>query len=190
MASWVKNKSENSASTQSRYLIGEKGIIRFPTSRNDYQSTQPILVRHMAECACVSAKSRQSCPTLCVPMDCSPSGSSVHGIPQARILEWVVIPSSRGSFQPGMEPASLTSPALAGRFFTTKIIKTHKQANCGLFKEIWVSHFYGCLFCLVGLRFSNNLLDFHNSQYVWSNQIPPSPWTPPTARTWWEFSEP
>ena len=37
MASWVKeNKSENSASTQSRYLIGKKGIIRFPTSRSDY----------------------------------------------------------------------------------------------------------------------------------------------------------
>ena len=33
----------------------------------------------------------QSCPTLCDPMDCSPSGSSVHGIFQARILEWVAI---------------------------------------------------------------------------------------------------
>ena len=37
MAFWVKeNKSENSASTQGRYLTGEKGIIRFPTSRSDY----------------------------------------------------------------------------------------------------------------------------------------------------------
>ena len=33
----------------------------------------------------------QSCPTLCDPMDCSPPGSSVHGILQARIVEWVVI---------------------------------------------------------------------------------------------------
>ena len=33
----------------------------------------------------------QSCPTLCDPMDCSPSGSSVHGILQARVLEWVAI---------------------------------------------------------------------------------------------------
>ena len=41
----------------------------------------------------------QSCPTLCVPMDCSPPGSSVHGIFQARILEWVAISSSRGSSQ-------------------------------------------------------------------------------------------
>ena len=39
------------------------------------------------------AKSLQSCPTLCNPMDCSPSGSSVHGILQARLLQWVVMPS-------------------------------------------------------------------------------------------------
>ena len=41
----------------------------------------------------------QSCPTLCDPMDCSPSGSSVHGILQARVLEWVAISFSRGSFR-------------------------------------------------------------------------------------------
>ena len=39
----------------------------------------------------------QSCLTLCDPMDCSPPGSSVHGILQARILEWVAISFSRGS---------------------------------------------------------------------------------------------
>ena len=42
----------------------------------------------------------QSCPTLCDPMDCSPPNSSVHGILQARILEWVAMPSSRGSSRP------------------------------------------------------------------------------------------
>ena len=42
----------------------------------------------------------QTCPTLCDPVDCSPPGSSIHGILQARILEWVAIPSSRGSSQP------------------------------------------------------------------------------------------
>ena len=42
----------------------------------------------------------QSCPTLCNPMDCSQPGSSVHGIFQARILEWVPMPSFRGSSQP------------------------------------------------------------------------------------------
>ena len=42
----------------------------------------------------------QSCLTLCNPVDCGPPGSSVHGILQARILEWVVITFSRGSSQP------------------------------------------------------------------------------------------
>ena len=48
----------------------------------------------------VCAQSLQSCPTLCDPMDCSLPGSSVHGILQARILEWVAMPSSRGSSRP------------------------------------------------------------------------------------------
>ena len=46
------------------------------------------------------AKLLQLCPTLCDSMDCSPPGSSVHGILQARRLEWVAMPSSRGSSQP------------------------------------------------------------------------------------------
>ena len=51
-------------------------------------------------CACVCAKLLQLCLTLCDPMDSSPPGSSVHGILQARILEWVAMPSSRGSSRP------------------------------------------------------------------------------------------
>ena len=46
----------------------------------------------------------QSCPTLCNPMDCSPPGSSVHGILQARTLEWVAISSSKDLPDPGIEP--------------------------------------------------------------------------------------
>ena len=42
----------------------------------------------------------QSCPPLCDPMNCSPPGSSVHGILQATVLEWVATPSSRRSFPP------------------------------------------------------------------------------------------
>ena len=52
------------------------------------------------QCACVHAKLLQLCPTLCDSMDCSLPGSSVHGILWARILEWVTMSSSRGSFQP------------------------------------------------------------------------------------------
>ena len=50
--------------------------------------------------ACVHTKLLQSCPTLCNPMDCSPPGFSVHGILQARILEWVAMAFSRGSSWP------------------------------------------------------------------------------------------
>ena len=49
---------------------------------------------------CVCVLVAQPCPTLCNPMDCSPPGSSVYGISQARILEWIAISSSRGSSQP------------------------------------------------------------------------------------------
>ena len=47
---------------------------------------------------CTHAQSLQQCLTLCDPVDYSLPGSSVHGILQARILEWVALPSSRGSF--------------------------------------------------------------------------------------------
>ena len=49
---------------------------------------------------CVLAQPLQSCLTLCDPLDYSPPGSSVHWILQARILEWVAMPSSRGSSRP------------------------------------------------------------------------------------------
>ena len=57
----------------------------------------------------------QSCPTLCDPVDCIPPGSSVHGILQARILEWVAISFSRGSSQP--RDRTQVS-CIAGRHFT------------------------------------------------------------------------
>ena len=62
------------------------------------------------------AKALQSCLTLCDPMGCSPPGSSVHGIFQARILQWVAIPSPRDLPDPGIKPTSLMSSALKGSF--------------------------------------------------------------------------
>ena len=56
----------------------------------------------------------QSCPTLCDPMDCSPPSSSVHGILQARILEWVAIPFSKGSSWPRIRT---WVSCIASRFF-------------------------------------------------------------------------
>ena len=59
----------------------------------------------------------KSCPALLPPSDCSPPGSSVHGISQATILEWVAISSSGDRPDPRMEPSC---PALAGGFSTTE----------------------------------------------------------------------
>ena len=63
-----------------------------------------VYVHYICVCvvyACVHAKSLQSCLPLWDPMDCSLPGSSVHGILQARILEWVAVPFSRVSSWPG-----------------------------------------------------------------------------------------
>ena len=76
------------------------------------------LIHRLAVCA----KSLQMCPNLCEPVDCSPPGSSVHGILQARILKWVPTPSSWNLPDLGIEPTSLTTPALVGRFFTIRAI--------------------------------------------------------------------
>ena len=67
--------------------------------------------------ACVYAKSIQSCPTLCNPMDCSPPGSSVHGILQTRILEWVAMPFSKEFSWPRDQ---IYISCIAGGFFTTE----------------------------------------------------------------------
>ena len=69
---------------------------------------------HLCMCA-------ESCLTLCDPMGCSLPGSSVHGIFQARILEWVAIYCSRGYSPPRDQTQMSGISALASRFFTTAI---------------------------------------------------------------------
>ena len=68
------------------------------------------------------AKSLQPCPTLCDPMNHCPAGSSVHGILQAGILEWVPCPPPGYLPNSGIKPVSLTSTVLAGGFFTPSVI--------------------------------------------------------------------
>ena len=70
--------------------------------------------------ACVCVKLLQLCLTLCNPMDCSPPGSSVHGLFQARTLEWAAMPSSRGSFWPRDGNCISWNSCIAGRFFTAE----------------------------------------------------------------------
>ena len=63
----------------------------------------------------------QSYLTLSHSIDCTLPGSSVHGILQARILEWLPFPPARDLPDPGIEPASPVSLALAGGFLTTEL---------------------------------------------------------------------
>ena len=79
---------------------------------------------------CVCAKSLQLCLTLCDPMDCSLPGSSVHGILQARLLEWVAMPASRGSSQPRDRTCISCS---TGGFFTAEPSGKPKERNTRLY---------------------------------------------------------
>ena len=91
--------------------------------------------------------SLQSCLTLCDPVDRSPAGSSVHGTLQARILEWVAMPSSRGSSR----PRDLTCVScMAGRFLTTEppeepIIFLGIYCNCNSNSCFYWGHHWGRL---------------------------------------------
>ena len=84
-------------------------------------------------------------PTLCDPMDCnSPPGSSVHGLFQARILEWVAYPFSRGSSQPRNQ---IQVSCIAGRFFTVwatrqarRHVKCYKRTHLILATGHWSGH--------------------------------------------------
>ena len=77
------------------------------------ESASSKFSKELINCSCCCCWVTQSCPTLCDPVDCSPPGSSVPGILQARILEWAAIPFCRincstrtqtQSYSPYMDP--------------------------------------------------------------------------------------
>ena len=68
---------------------------------------------------CLRARVRRHVQFFCDPMDCNLPSSSVHGILQARILEWVAMPPPGDLPNPGIEPESLMSSTLASKDFTT-----------------------------------------------------------------------
>ena len=92
---------------------------------------------HLSERIKVKVKLLSRVRLFATPVDCSLPGSSIHAIFQARRLEWVAISFSRGSGfpDPGIKPASLTSPALAGRFFNTGPSGKHIIAHLVLVKS-------------------------------------------------------
>ena len=105
---------------------------------------------------CTHAQSLQQCLTLCDPVDYSLPGSSVHGILQARILEWVALPSSRGSFW----PRDRTHDSwIEGKFFTTETPgKPRKSYPLGQQRNWWAEDMEGFSSWLVCYGCSNRLL--------------------------------
>ena len=86
------------------------------------------------ENALAAAKSLQSCLTLCNPVDCSLPGSSVHGILQARLLEWVAIPLLQGIF-----PTQGSNPCLCLLHWQTGSLPLAPPGKPRKLLEIWTS---------------------------------------------------
>ena len=80
-------------------LLGRKSLLEFRAPEATLEYGWQPWHRSLCVCMCVLSHVR-----LCGPVDCSPPGSSVRGIFQAKILEWVAISSSRGSSQPRTKP--------------------------------------------------------------------------------------
>ena len=93
-----------------------QSVIRFPSGKpcQFYFEGKPLNIPHAHSVTLVVSHSLR-------PHRLCPPGSSVHGVLQARTLEWVAIPLSRDPPHPGIEPEFLMSPALAGEFFTTLV---------------------------------------------------------------------
>ena len=81
--------------------------------------------------AFMHAKLLQLCPTLCN-LDCSLPSSSVHEILQTRLLEWVAMPSSRGSYQPRDRTRVSCDSCIEGRFLTTEPPRKSEGANINI----------------------------------------------------------
>ena len=99
-----------------KLLLKSCSTFFFPTQilQNDVQCIYTRVIPKLA--ITHKVKATQLCPTLWDSIYCSPPGSSVHGILQAKTLEWVAIPFSRGSFQPKDQTRVSCT---ADRFFTT-----------------------------------------------------------------------
>ena len=107
-------------------------------------------------------KVTQLCPTLCNPMDCSLSGFSVHGILQARILEWVAISFSGGSFQ--SRDRTLVS-CIAGRFFS---VWSSREAQ----GHLWSPSIFEILPLILGLLRLTFLTIIPGNSTMWLQSLP------------------
>ena len=125
---WPKKGGQGSDSCAEIWSRREPNEAKLPfTMRSWLEEAQPVWLKQRREPSerpgwkvswrrlCEWVIVTLSCLILCDPMDCSLPGSSVHGIPQARTLEWVAISFSRGSSPPRDQTQA---SHIAGRFFT------------------------------------------------------------------------
>ena len=123
-------------------FIGKHNKIRKPEIYRGRQWWQ-IASSSLSHCA----ESLQLCLTLCNPMDCSPPGSSVHGILQARILGWVAISSSKGSSQPRDQALVVTIRAWESGCERKAVLRVSKGRACNAGRDfdpprtIWLELF-------------------------------------------------
>ena len=118
---WLNNllPSFFKKSSQSYLVPFQSIVITWWILKEDGISSPKSKLSHWALHMCLCAKSLQLCPTLCGPMHCHLPDHSVHGILQAKILEWVAMPSSRGSSRPRDRTCISFISCIGGRFFTT-----------------------------------------------------------------------
>ena len=117
------------------WTVAHQAPLSMGFSRQEYWSGLPFpspfpyftFVQMKSHCLYLVLCCLQSCLTFCDPMDCNPPGSSVHGISQARILEWVTISFSRGSSQ--LRDQTHVS-CLAGGFLTTEPLQKPMPQGC------------------------------------------------------------
>ena len=121
---WIKPQTQHIAKKKRHWLWIHVCPQLYWAKYLPQKARYPLLVSTILLCAVqapfVLAKWLQSCRTLFDPMNRSPPGSPVHGIHQARILQWVAVPFSRGSSQPS-DPTLVS--CIAGRFFTIWAIR-------------------------------------------------------------------
>ena len=141
-----------------------------------YFAERVLLPKSQHPEAGVHAKSFQSCPGLCNPIDCSPPGSSVHGILQARILEWLPFSFPGDLPDLGIKALSLRSPALAGRFFTSS---TTWKSNVKTTKKIFSLNI--CLQIPIGGWPSDPSLSPLRALSLWNLKV--RPWIVPSKFT-------
>ena len=149
--------------------------IRFPRPWDSPGRNTEVGCYFLLQCMKVKSESKvaQSYPTLSNPMDCSPPGSHIHGIFQARILEWVAIPFSRGSSQ-SRDWAWVS--CIAGRVFTAEPpgkplvkVKGKLLSRVRLFGTPWTEAYQASPF-----------MGFARQEY-WSGVPLPSPRVPVAA---------